>query len=295
VHYEWNDLEQSGQYLLEASKIGERIHNDELLVSNWMMMARIHMAGGNLAAAGDVLDKAYQKAIEGEVSAPAIPRLAAARVLYAIACDDPEAATSWAERMAEGSDWHTFHRFTNTTQALHLLAQNKPGEASNYLEQCYEQAFQEGWIYGTIAIRALQALAAAEPEAAFEYLRDALKLAQPEGYLRTFVDLGKRMESLLQMAIQRRVVPDYAEKILSAMKEDTQRPILGQLVLVEPLNPREFEVLRLIAAGCTNRQIASKLFISLGTAKTHVHNICGKLGSHNRTEAAARARELGLV
>jgi DNA-binding NarL/FixJ family response regulator len=70
---------------------------------------------------------------------------------------------------------------------------------------------------------------------------------------------------------------------------------LGQLSLVEPINPRELEVLRLMAAGQTNSQIAEQLVISIGTVKTHVHNICGKLGTRNRTEAASRARALGLV
>ena len=295
LHYEWNHLGQSGRYLLEAMKIGERIWNDELFVVNWMMMARIHSAGGNLAAAGEALDKAYHKAVEGEVSAPAVPRLAAARVQLAIACDDLEAAAAWAERMADGSDYHTFYRFTNTTQALYLLAQNKISEASSYLEQCFEQASQEGWVYGMIALRALQSLADPRPEAALDYLKDALKWAQPEGFLRTFVDIGDRLEPLLQVAIRRRIIPEYAEKILFAMKDSTQIPILGQLLLIEPLHPRELEVLRLMAAGFTNRQIAGELFISTGTAKTHVHNICGKLGTRNRTEAAARARELGLV
>jgi DNA-binding NarL/FixJ family response regulator len=91
------------------------------------------------------------------------------------------------------------------------------------------------------------------------------------------------------------VVPEYAEKILSALNEKTKKTIFGQLSLVEPLSPRELEVLRLMASGLSNREIAVELVISTGTVKTHVHNICGKLGSRNRTEAAARAHELGLV
>ena len=60
------------------------------------------------------------------------------------------------------------------------------------------------------------------------------------------------------------------------------------MALVEPLSGRELEVLRLVTAGLSNREIAEKLIISSGTAKTHVHNICGKLGARNRTEAATR-------
>ena len=66
-------------------------------------------------------------------------------------------------------------------------------------------------------------------------------------------------------------------------------------VLVEPLTQREIEVLRLVAAGQSNRQIAAELYLALGTVKSHVHSISGKLGAANRVEAIARARELGLL
>ncbi len=66
-------------------------------------------------------------------------------------------------------------------------------------------------------------------------------------------------------------------------------------VLDEPLTERELEILQLVAAGSSNREIAGELFLSVGTVKTHIHNLTGKLGASNRTEAAAVARRLGLV
>ncbi len=65
--------------------------------------------------------------------------------------------------------------------------------------------------------------------------------------------------------------------------------------LIEPLSDRELEVLRLVAAGLSNPQIAQQLFIAVGTVKAHVHSICGKLSAGNRVQAIARARELGLL
>ncbi len=65
--------------------------------------------------------------------------------------------------------------------------------------------------------------------------------------------------------------------------------------LVEPLTERELEVLRLVAAGRSNRQVAAELYLALGTVKAHVHAIAGKLGAANRVEAVALARELGLL
>ena len=65
--------------------------------------------------------------------------------------------------------------------------------------------------------------------------------------------------------------------------------------LVEPLSARELEVLRLLAEGATNRAIAKQLVVSLDTVKRHVSNLFGKLEVANRTQAVARARELGLL
>jgi LuxR family maltose regulon positive regulatory protein len=66
-------------------------------------------------------------------------------------------------------------------------------------------------------------------------------------------------------------------------------------VLIEPLTPRESEVLRFLVAGASNAQIAQELFITVNTVKRHITHILGKLGVDNRTQAAMRARELGLV
>jgi LuxR family maltose regulon positive regulatory protein len=90
-------------------------------------------------------------------------------------------------------------------------------------------------------------------------------------------------------------MPDYVEKLLGAFGAAPGVPGQAEGALPEPLSQREEEVLRLIAAGLTNREIAERLVISAETAKKHVGNICDKLGAHNRTEAAARARELGLL
>jgi LuxR family maltose regulon positive regulatory protein len=65
--------------------------------------------------------------------------------------------------------------------------------------------------------------------------------------------------------------------------------------LIEPLSERELEVLRLIAEGLTNPQIAARLYLSLNTVKAHTRNIYGKLDAHSRTQAVARARALGLL
>jgi LuxR family maltose regulon positive regulatory protein len=140
-------------------------------------------------------------------------------------------------------------------------------------------------------------------------LADALSLAHGEGYIRVFADEGHPMSAVLGrlIAAQRtdetiaRGVPlDYVARLLKAIGEQgLPRPATGRPVsapgLVEPLTARELEVLGLLAAGRSNRDIAADLVVTLDTVKKHVSRILSKLGAVNRTEAVARGRGLGLI
>ncbi|NJP04190.1 MAG: response regulator transcription factor [Chloroflexaceae bacterium] len=142
---------------------------------------------------------------------------------------------------------------------------------------------------------------------------DALERAEPANYVRTFVDEGQPMKTLLA-ALRRRPAeiapPDatlqaYIDR-LQALLEDQQAlasnwppqwsaHLEGMQPWVEPLTRREREVLRLIAAGLSNQEIARQLVIVEGTVKVHIKRIYGKLGVSNRTQAVARARQVGLL
>jgi LuxR family maltose regulon positive regulatory protein len=139
-------------------------------------------------------------------------------------------------------------------------------------------------------------------------LAGALALGFPQGYVRVFADEGAPMHALLarlaaaerdQRAPARGIDAGYLAALLHACHQADAMPPRsrdGALTgMAEPLTGRELEVLRLIAAGKSNQRIAGELFVSLDTVKKHVTHVLGKLGAANRTEAAARARRLGLI
>jgi LuxR family maltose regulon positive regulatory protein len=154
-----------------------------------------------------------------------------------------------------------------------------------------------------IDILVLQALgyqAQGDLPAALLPLQHALALAEPEGYVRMFLDEGPSMMELLREASAREIMPDYTDKLLAAFEAEKRnsegKPALSPAQpLIEPLSQRELEVLRLIDQGLSNREIGERLFLALSTVKGHNRNIFDKLQVQSRTEAVARARELGLL
>lgn len=289
ISLEWNRLEEAAQYLEQGMTISAQTANAEFLSSGHLLRALISLARGNPRAAQEDIARASSPAgVPGGGQA----RAAAARVLAALALGDLDQAARAADETPAGVDAHPLYRFLDLTHPRLLLARGEKAAASALLERGCEDARRQGWGYGLIAALVLRSLAARAAEDAVEYLSDALRLAEPDGYLRTFVDAGEQLAPVVREAARRGVCPGYAGHILAVMGAASLVTAAG---LVEPLSARELEVLRLVSAGLSNREIARALTVTPGTVKTHIHNICAKLEVRNRTEAAARARELKLA
>src|SRR5262249_27127571 len=158
-------------------------------------------------------------------------------------------------------------------------------------------------------VRALGLTAWGDHVGAFGALAEALAPAFQQGYVRVLVDEGAPMHALLarlsaarqdQRAPARGINAGYLAALLRAYGQadavpPRRRAAAAPPGLAEPLTDRELEVLRLLAAGGSNQRIAHDLVVALDTVKKHVTHVLGKLGAANRTEAAARARQLGLI
>jgi LuxR family maltose regulon positive regulatory protein len=129
-------------------------------------------------------------------------------------------------------------------------------------------------------------------------LARALALAEPEGYVRLFVDEGPPLARLLRrMQEEGGKVNVYLHTLLAAFgrQPDLHPTSFSPPPSEEPLSEREREVLRLIAEGLSNQELAARLYLSPHTIKVHTRNIYGKLGVTSRTQALARARALGIL
>ena len=293
LYLEWNRLGEMKAHLQPAMEISARANNDEFLSSGHILYTYFHLAQQNFRAALDEADQAYRLAQRCPANVRA--RSEALHVLTHLTAGETAQAAQWAAQMQVGADAHPLYRFLDLTRPRLLIAQGRKMEAAELIIERCETARNQGWGYALIAALVLRALSTSS----LDSLREALRLGEPDRFLRTFLEAGSGLVPLLREAARQGDCPEYAGRILAEMRVyDHPRTIPGQeemVVMSEPLSDRELEVLRLVVAGLSNREIAQLLVVSPGTAKTHIHNICGKLGVSNRTEAAVRACELHLV
>jgi LuxR family maltose regulon positive regulatory protein len=312
ILFEWNDLDQAAWHIAKGIELGRRGGNLDIVMSGSAFMARVKQAQGDPAGAREVMQTVEQMAqarhnrfvlIENEAYAS---RLALAR-------GELESAARWAREYASftAADPAYLGEFAQITVAHVYLTETRFAEAFELLERLHEDAETAERIGSVIEILALEALtldAQGNHAQAVATLERALTLAEPEGYVRVFVDEGEPMRLLivdcgLQIAKHAAHLKSYVDKLLAAFV--TTQPVPSDVPirnqkseinnLIEPLSERELEVLRLIAEGLSNREIADRLTVVVGTVKWYLNHIYTKLDVHSRTQAVARARELHLL
>jgi LuxR family maltose regulon positive regulatory protein len=290
--YEWNELNAAAEQLQQGLELSQRGGNPEVQIAAYRTLALLRQAQGDASAARATLEEAYQFVRDHKLRPIMGEAIAGVYIQIALAQNDLPTAVRWAEQVPQNTDVSPFYPTLGLTRARLLIAQKQSAMAMTELAKVFESIERVGWAGGLITIRVLQSLAAETNHARLEFLTDALKCAQPEGYIRTFADVGETLLPLLQDIALQGTLPEYIGKIIAAIKRKPSAPAPS---LVELLSEREIQVLRLVAAGLSNSEIAQKLVLSEGTVKTHVHNIYGKLDAQNRAQAIARAREAGIV
>ncbi|HQI84432.1 MAG TPA: LuxR C-terminal-related transcriptional regulator [Anaerolineae bacterium] len=300
IAYEWNDLdaaEQHGQQALLLAQQFDRALDRFILCE--VFLVRLKLARGDADGAAAMLAQIEQSARQQNFILR-LPDIAAAQVLVLLRQGDVAAAT----RLAHTHD-------LPISQARVHLAQGDTSRALALLSPLRQQMEAKGWQDVRLRAMVLEAIALrahGEKDKAAQLLGDALALAEPDGFIRLFVDEGEPMRLMIfdfrlliekQPRGQQHKLLGYVDNLLAAFAQPQSMPQskVGALKsdLVEPLSQRELEVLRLIAEGLSNHEIGARLFLALDTVKGHNRRIFDKLQVQRRTEAIARARELGLV
>ncbi len=329
LYYQRNDLEAAWVHLqrgLVDLPLWDKA--DDLALAHITLMC-LHLANANDLEARAALEKAARFTQTRGVFPEAKTAVEAARVKLWLAEGDLDAANRWAANRWAANRWAAspespdyqagFDAYVREPACISLarvwLAQGKTTTALRFLSQLEEHAESAGRMGRLLEIRLLQALAQLETgeiENTFQTLEKCLAWAQAEGYVRVFLEGYQPMQRLLDEWLARaRPSPlrDYASRLRSqfdsGLRGETatsgtitkrgESRVAPIQALIEPLSPRELEVLQLIALGHPNREIARQLVIAPGTVKAHTSNIYRKLEVANRTEAVNRARQLGLL
>jgi LuxR family transcriptional regulator, maltose regulon positive regulatory protein len=216
-------------------------------------------------------------------------------------------ARNWVQEhgLAKDDDLGYLREFEHLTLARVLVAEYQSSRAEGVIRDALhlldrlladaEAGQRTGSVIEILILQALAYDAHGHRAKAVDPLRRAVALAEPEGYMRIFVDEGTAMAELLAGLNEASgTAKDYAHKILIALEKKNELLTTPQ-PLIDPLSERELEVLRLVAQGLSNEKISKMLYLSVNTVKGHNLRIFGKLQVKSRTEAVARARELGLL
>jgi ATP-dependent transcriptional regulator len=288
LYYQWNDLDLSEKYFNESLTLSSQFTPST--APPYIPLVYLACARGEARMAEAYFSQASRLAEQAGI--PSFDRqVRLCQAWLAIQRRDLTALEDWIQESGLDLAQPTAPFEGEYLMAARILiARHEYNQVLELVEKLLAIAEEGGRGGVVIELLILQSLALKgwdRSDSALNVLQRAITLARHEGYVRVFVDEGESMLSLLRLFVARHGATDYTARLLNSFTRKTELP--------DALNERELEVLRLLATGMSNREIAEALFITVGTVKWHASHIYTKLGVKNRGQAVARARELQLI
>lgn len=301
ILYEWNNLDAARDAAERGRERAALGGDPRAIIAGGILETRLRRASGELDAAAEQLEAIRATVAEAQFTDWG-GEFERCEVELWLAQGKLRSAVAWSDTALDDVSASQPDAESTLLAAARVLIVKGDSVSSEraltLLGQLATEAARSGRMGVHLEALALQAMAhwtRGDRADALVSIEHALRLAEPEGYIRTFIDLGLPMARILQEAHRRKLMPDYVDRLLASFGHGTVAQLPADEPLPEPLSEREIEVLRKIAIGLTNREIADALFISPETVKKHTGSIYGKLGVRGRTEAIARSHELHLI
>ena len=307
---EWNRFDAADDLMSRAVQMGEQAQDLIALEAIYAIRASIDSTKEDSDLAISSFEQAEQVSMQLKSPFAYVLQILPKQVRFLIAQGKIAHAAQLVEELLQQDQQQVTSLIVERIKVARvrvLLAQQEPEEVLGILPALLQGAIRQERYGHAIEMYLLHALASQrvqQEQEALASLREALRLAEPEGYIRLFVDEGPQMAALLTTLLtqeRHHGATHYLETLLGVFSQEQARahpttPLaVQQRGLLDPLTERELEILRKMAQGTTNQQIAENLVIAITTVKRHITHIFEKLGVGNRTQAVARARRLGLL
>ncbi|MBI9107811.1 MAG: hypothetical protein JEZ04_13775 [Spirochaetales bacterium] len=286
IFYQWNDMDSALQHANSSIELASLFENtiDRFIVCE-IFLSHLKLAAGDIDEAASLLARIAHSVHQYDF-VHRIPELAAQQVQAMIKQGDLESAAKLSEK----------HDLPISAVQV-FLAGGDSSSALKILEVLQPEDCTLNWNNEQLTVMILQAIALFnndEKTKAFTLMKKILSFTEAEGFIRIFVDQGMPMFRLLSETAAQGIGREYISRLMAAFKENKKHNEEIQ-PLIDPLSPREIEVLKLIALGLSNNEICNKLFLALDTVKGHNRRIFSKLDVKNRTMAITKARSLNIL
>ena len=315
---EWNSLAEAEEVLWEGIKLCQRQSGMPVwIIEGHVNLARLKLATGDEQQAEKLMQQAESLLTElprhGETVGHLISATQAYRLKYWLAQGKLDLAARWlaSNGITLDSTLSTKNGTFHSLLVRILIKQGQLAEAQEHLQRLGAVLTEGESLRLSLEHALLQALclqARGKRNEAVRALSRALQLAEPEGYQRIFLDDGENLAVLLAEVKGRGTTAIYVQKLRSSIQGVVQQAAPSRELVAttythyavrvdetEPLTDRELQILRFMATGLSNKEIAAELYLSINTIKTYTARIYQKFGVHSRAEAVNLAHKRGQL